>query len=333
MPEKEGKYPCQYCNKPCRNPQSKKAHERACPKNPNRHIGKKGVEESTNVEFVEFEAETSPELETEKEISKDTSEEIPKEPELSEEEKREIAKEDEALRKFPTIAKLIQQSDRIEAVIAHQTSQEAQIGNLGKKFDGVIEAIKSTMSQRQANPTQTQEGTPKTGTDVGAALDAGLKADKGQSPGSSDLTQTKMDQLRREAKVEPTEVQTGQDEAEQTAPDAAALTAMQQPGGESEGMQKLMVYLNLAERIIPLIRGESPESAQTPGDQKALERSFQNMMQLLRVTDGLRKEVRKETWDDIQTRYTLTPKIPPTQTQIKQPTEEASSEQATGGLE
>lgn len=328
MPEKEGKYPCQYCNKPCRNPQSREMHEKACPKNPDRHIAKTGGEEGTN---VEFEAETSPKLETEKEI--------PKEPEFSEEQKREIAEEDEALRKFPTILKLIQQGGKIEAVIAHQRGQEEQIANLSKKLDLMTEAIKSAMSQPQTKAPVTQVGTPKTGADVGAALDAGLKADKGQSPGSSDLTQTKMDQLKREAEAQSTEVQTGQTQPGQAQPDAATLAAMQQAGNVPEWMQKAMLLGTLSQQFLPLLnalKGQPMEAAQTPDDMKALDRTFANMSSLftlaLKMTDNVTREARKRVMDELKDTYNFVPKpgsgvVP--ETQPTQTSEQASSEQPT----
>lgn len=302
MPKKEGKYPCQYCGKPCQNPQARSMHEKACPQNPDKAS-------KTEVEKEEIEVKNSPSEEiTEKKESQPS-------PEAAEK----LSKEDEFLKQYPIIRRLIEENEIMKRSLLDIDAQGKAIGELTLKMNAVLDNIDkiaqlAAQSPETASlpPEEKPKRTPPV--DIDGALKASYEADKENKLGvDPSLTAGKMDELRKEAGGEETKQPVGKDGSgvEQD----SALAGVGQPGMMPEGMQKVMAYATMAKEFLPLLqalKGQPIEQAQTPDDMKALDRTFANMSQLftlaLKMTDNVTREARKRVIDEITSTYSLVPK-------------------------
>ena len=309
MPRKtrEPKYKCQYCKRPLDNPTTKTSHELACPENP------KNIKIETNQPAI------IPKTKSKPQGGKKTS--PGKQPIRKE---LELEKDDQLLRQYPTIDKLVKDVEALKVIPQAIQANQVQIAQLGDTI-GKLNVLMAGIANRMSNPSETQRGNPEKvqppqgNNQADEALQASLAADKEKTGYTPEEKGTdsggKMEKLRKE--TEEKEVagsgQAGQVETGGVDPSLAALANPNMP----EGLQKLITYLMVAEKALPLInslRGVQPQPAQAPEDLKAFEKVFVNAQSFfnlaLKMTDTVNREAEKRAYQRIEENFTLTPKLP-----------------------
>lgn len=310
--KREPKYKCQYCKRPLDNSTTKTSHELACPENP----------KNIKVETQETPPESQSKNLTDQIAIVPQTQSKPQRAKKTTSKKQPIRKgleeEDELLRQYPTISKLMEDVEGLKVIPQVVEATQVQIAQLGDAV-GKLNVVMAGIANRMSNPSETERGNQKRGNPVQGnnqadeALAASLAADKEKTEYTPEEKKTnpasKMEKLRKEGAESD---QGGQAEAGGIDPSVAALADPNMPAG----MQKIMPYIMLAERLglLNKLKGSQPEPVQTPDDMKMIERVYANMTSVfngaLKLTQGFRVDARKEVMGEIMSTYDLTPKLP-----------------------